>query len=741
MSGNNSMQEYTFYVDTHNADKKFITNNEIDTNPTNDIIIPVRFPQRLTVAQVNLGSLEIPLTQYNIEKDWQTLYFDEGIDLFVLDPSQESILQMTIEENKSEYTIQLPPKLNPIISINPDSSPTTTAIFTTQYPHALHLRAFFNWGEPMKLINTPLNDTDFNQVTYLTTDNVSLTILSDYEFQLSWTTPVTFTVPVSGINGYVSTPSIPSPKYLASLVTLAFQYVIPNHWNVSYDIQTGKYKLSYVGTTFDLSDVYPATLVISGNNSLARIMGFGCASINIPLPLNSTLSHTNDSKTLCHVSEYSKNRGNIPELVTNGVYSVECSSCRSRVKIDPGNYSPESLMNNLSRQLNRFYFDPGCNFASSPSPTSSSPVQFVYSTKCGVCYTIQIPFGLYDPDNLATMLESKISPNIPSIEVIWDINTGQFQFKAEEDFGLEFDVGTPDVAFRLGFYPISYRNNRNYQSTIPFYYPTKGCCGTSLPDRHLSYVYNPLVNGNQKKFIIEVSRTRAISTTGPFTYDSSEGTLTIVISLPMAHGYQILDVVEVTVGGKTYEMVVSSVDAFDRFTVDLGSIDPAIFTSLPLDSVVCLSLGGIVATNLYFTCLDNDVLAMTLGYNEEDVLWNLLQPTTWIPPACYMLDWPQYVLLELTEPIGATHNLHAWRQDAEHVDTHAQVLAKVILYPQFRMERSFPFTMSLPDLKIINRIKVRVLNPNHTLYNFHSRNWSMTLVFHALEKSVQLLCY
>jgi hypothetical protein len=735
MSSN--MNEYVYYIDSHNAEQKLYTGNGSDPNPTNDIIIPCRFPQRLSVAQMSLGSLEIPLTQYNIESDWQTLFFDEGLDLLVVSPTDDTLLQFIIDENGTEVTAQLPPKLNPIVGITPLGAPTTSAIFTTQFPHQLDLRGFFNWGDPMKVCNTPLSEPTYTNVIELTESNTSLTIISETEFQLSWPSlaPVTFNVNLSGVLGYVTTPSIPSPQYLAALVTLALNQIVPNHWAITYNTSTGKFKLCYTGSICNVSSIFPATLIIPvGTNSLAHIMGFGCVSVNIPPPAGVP------SPTTSLISVIDRPR-DIPNIQDNCLISIDCSPCKSQIEIDIGNYDPNGLMGNLSRQLNRFYFDPGCNLTAAAGPAvTSTPINFVYSNGCGQCYTLVIPFGLYSPDNLATYIQTGMTANISSISVTFNINTGQFQFTASDDFGLEFDVSTTELAYRLGFYPISYRNEHSYSSTIPFYLPSKGCCGTTIPERHLSYVYSPLVQSNQRKFIVQLSKTRCIQNIGAIT-DNGDGTITITTTLPgpinIAHGFQIMDVIEVDVGGVNYFLVVTNVNAYNMFTAELGSISAATFVG----EEVCLCLEGTIATNLYFSCVDNNVLARTLGYSEHDALWNPLTPTTWIPPACFMLDWPQYVLINVTEPDGATRNNHAWKEDETHTDTMTKILAKVILYPQYRLERSFPFHMYLPDLRIINRLKIQILNPDHSLYRLHSRDWSATFVFHAVEKSINQLCY
>lgn len=728
-----NFKEYVAYLDSHNADPKAIPSD----NSTNDVIIPCRFPNRINVAQISLGSLELPLTQYNIESDWNELYFDEGIDLYIIEPQDESIVQLVISENGTEYVAQLPPRLNPVISIDPTAVGTTSAIFTTQYPHCLHLRGLFNWGEPMKLIDTPI----VGDPMLLTAGNTSLTILSDTTFQLDWGSPsYTFTDNGSGFFGYVTTPSIPSPVYLAQIVTAALQEAIPNHWRVTYDSCTGKFKLCWIGSGCDARTSAPAILVTSGNNSLAHILGFGCASVVIPLPdFNPPADPYNLSR-----------QGEQPPT-SYCVESVICSPCRSKIEIDPGNYSPDGLMVNISRQLNRFYFDPGCSF-------DSTEASFFYSTQCGECKSFTIPNGMYSPDQFAAYLQSQISAEIPSMTVTWNIDSGQFIFSADTDFGLEFNANTSngstiELAFRLGFYPISYRNNNTYSSVIPFYHPTKGCCGTSIPTRNLSYVYNPLLQAvlnNQKRFVVEISKTRAMLIVTAVLVNLN-GTVTITTTVDgneIAHGFQVLDVVEVTVNysdntSATYELTVTEVNDYNQFTAELGSIDgAAVFTPAdPTVTSICVRLSGAITTNLYFSCLNSDILAMTLGFNKCDFLWDPVYPTTWIAPAMYSLDFPTYVLVELTQPTGSTHNMHAWNKDAEHTDTLTNVLAKVILYPQFRMERSFPFHMAIPDLRIINRVQIRILNPDHSLYKLHNRNFSFTLTFHAVEKSINQACY
>jgi len=718
-----SSLEYTWYVDSHNSERKLGT-DEKDFNPTNDVYIPMNFARaRLPVAQITLGSVELPLAQYTIENNWKNLYFDEGLDLIVSSPQDISVTQFIIEEDGTEVVGQLPPQLNPIVDVTPN--PSTNPIFTTLYPHMLDLRGEYTWGDVMELISTPILDTDFTQ---LSSSNPNLVIISDTVFQINnLPAPVAF-VPVAGIFGYVRAPTIPSPVYLSQLVTAALNLEVPNHWRLTYDPTEGTFKLKWIGSGCDAREVSPAFVMIPSNNSLAAIMGFGRVNVPIPLPSPEAKAPASDFDLI-------RSR-EVPDIKELCLISSQCFTCKSKICVDPGNYNPNELGANLMRQFNRFYFDPGC--FDPLNPMVPPPINFVYSDECGACRTVVVPYGLYTPDTLAEYIESQIFPVIPSISIRWNNVTGQFCFDAEEMFGLEFDVSNPDLAMRLGFLPLCYRNSTSYKSPKPFYVPVKGCCASTIPDRFLSYNYNILLIGTQRKYDIEVCKTRCLNAVT--AVDNGDGTMTLTTmygnpAAPIAHGYQPHDVVDITVAatGDTYPLMVTEVNAYNQFTVELGSIPFATFAG-----TLCTCLHGSIVGNLYFApdCQqENPIMPFILGFLNEDFLWQPNQ-TGFTSPSCFNLDWPSYLLIEIIDPNGATRNNHNWEGDNK-----PRIFGKIVLYPQYRMERMFPIQMYLPDLRTINRMKFRFLNPDHTLYQLHGRDWSMTLVFVVLEKQIQQLCY
>lgn len=710
--------EYSLYLDSHNRAKN-VHATEPD-NPTNDIQLEIPASiNRLPVSHIYLSSLEIPLAQKTVESKWNNLYFDEGLDLISSTTEFLDITRFVISENGTMFTAQLPARFNPIIAVDTATIPGAT-VFTTSYPHRLELREKFTWGEPMQLISTPLTDPAFTNLT--TTD--ALTILSDTTFQLD--TTATYTA-FGDFFGYVLSPTIPSPEYLATLVQAAIDLEIPGHWRIMFSRQTGKFTICYVGLVCDVENITPVQIVIPGSGSLPSIMGFGDFPITIPLQgYRQVNANTN---LILDTNNYINN---LSDDNAGCLIALNCYRCKTWISVDPGNYNTgESLASNLALQWNRFFFDSACNNA-------ADPVNFVFSNHEGTCFDITITPGMYTPETIAEFLETQMNATDTSsttYTVTWDNTTGQLVFSADAMFGLEFgdlDVNSTSLPARFGFKPVCYRSGTRYASTMPFQTPTKGCCSTNIPDRFISFVYMPVVSSTNQSVSIQKCKTRCQIAT---VTDSGNSLVTFVTTF--AHGYQPNDMVEVTVTstGDVFLLRVLSVPDFQTFVADAGSAPFTGFASEPV--TVCF--GGNVVGNLYFSAdcnLENQFPGRLLGFLAEEYLWNVNFPTVWESVTCWELSFPNYLLFEIQQPYGATRNEHEW--DSDNLSS---ILGKIILYPQYRMERLFPMNMYLPDLRILKQIRVRLLNPDHTLYQLHGCEWSWTLGLNVIQKSGRLLCY
>jgi hypothetical protein len=126
-----------------------------------------------------------------------------------------------------------------------------------------------------------------------------------------------------------------------------------------------------------------------------------------------------------------------------------------------------------------------------------------------------------------------------------------------------------------------------------------------------------------------------------------------------------------------------------------------------------------------------------LGYGDTDALFAPFPAPVppFVSPYSYDLDPPKCVLLVLNTPNGATHTNHAWGES-----NLPNIFAKIILYPQFRLERNYPMIMMVPEVLQISQVQFLWLNPDHTPYQFHGKNWSCTLNFVVVEPQIQQGC-
>jgi len=714
-----SRPEYTWAVDSVNG--RCPTDPK---NPTNDLDIPTRMPRlRTPVTQIYLGSIELPLAQFLVERLWNTLYFDEGVRLIVNTDSDLCTREFTVIVNGTPVTAILPILYNPVVDV--DVTDPTAPIFTTMFDHALDLRGEWNWGSPIQLVSTPLTDPN---IINLTLTNPHLTVLSPNTFQLSGIPPTVFPNP-GGIYGYVHAPPIASPALLAQITQAALNLVAPGEFRLSYDINTGRFTFQSIRTVNGTCVTNPPlahenlVIAIPTRNCLAALMGFGCGNVPVPTPPSLTQNLECKVDTTCQT------------FVLEGGFGYQCFS---QIRIMPGNYGPESFAGQLNLQWNRFFFDGGC---------SNNPLLrpvFVFSSSNGACVSFPIEFGTYTPDTFAEYVETQMNLLDPlgnTYTVSWDMATGLFCFKIDTPgatFGLEF--ADPANTFNpaiLGFDAVAHRGQNTYCSTTPFQVPTNSCCGTDTL-RFSSLVFAPRVFPGQGKFVIQVNPPRCVPTA--FLTDLGGGVVEIFTTAPnlLAHGLQPEDLVEVrdTATGTTYELrVIEVVDAF-RIHAEIGSVAPFIgAVNLP----VSFCYGDAPVASLLWADRQrpNPLPPRFLGYTYQDALFDPSVPIPpFVSPNSFDLEGPKYLLMVITDPNGATHTNHAWEQN-----NIPNVFAKVILYPQFRLERNYPMIMYVPSVVQVEKMHFIFLNPDHTPYQFHGKQWSCTLNMAVPEAQLEMTCY
>jgi len=686
-------------------------------NPTNNITIPTSMPRlRTPTVLISLGSMELPLAQYLIEYLWNTLYFDEGVRLIVNNDSELCTREFSVNLNGTVITAILPILFNPIIDV--DLTDPNNPIFTTQFDHALDLRDQWNWGAPIELISTNLTDP---ALTQFTANNPNLVILGPNEFQLL-NAPGAY--PSSGgIFGYVHAPPIASPAYLAQIVNAALNLVAPGQFIVTYN-SNGRFTFQSAITQSGTCVSNPPlsneniTLLIPTRNCLAALMGFGCG--NVPVPTVPSVTDVVDCKVPVPC--------NPPTL--EGGFGYQCFS---QIAITPGNYTANTLIDQLNLQFNRFFFDGGLTNAAADRPI------FVFSDPAGIGHQIPIEFGQYTPDTFAEYLQQQMNIADPTNNYIvsWDITTGLFCFQGTSNFGLEFNDSTQTLnPAVLGYDAISYRGQNQYCSTTPFQVPTSTCCGTQQ-SRFSSYIFNTQASFSNAKFTIEVNPPRCVSVAGFTDIGGGIGELYTDLPAPgplLAGGLQPEDTVNITLAGVTYSLrVVEVVNAF-RVRVEIAGVSALVGL---VNAAVSFCYGDLVVSSLLFADQQkkNRLPPRMLGYGNQDALYSG-SPPVFISPFSYDLDYPRYVLLVITDPEGSTHQSH---QSGQSVIPN--VFAKILIFPQLRVERNYQMLLYLSEVKQVTHATFVFLNPDHTPFQMHGKNWSCTLTLVVAESQLELKCF
>jgi len=96
---------------------------------------------------------------------------------------------------------------------------------------------------------------------------------------------------------------------------------------------------------------------------------------------------------------------------------------------------------------------------------------------------------------------------------------------------------------------------------------------------------------------------------------------------------------------------------------------------------------------------------------------------------------PNYVLVEVTNPQGSTYIQHAWK--GHNIPT---LLAKLTLFPAYKQDRLPVVPYIFNGGRGITTMRIRILNPDHSLFQFHGRNWSGSIVFVVYEQGGASLC-
>ena len=227
--------------------------------------------------------------------------------------------------------------------------------------------------------------------------------------------------------------------------------------------------------------------------------------------------------------------------------------------------------------------------------------------------------------------------------------------------------------------------------------------------------------------------------------DTANGIITLETP-NVAHGYQVNDIITIFIQMGTSMGVynVPVVEVIDAFTVRVayGSIPG--WTLLVNESVTSVHAGDPVF-NMYLNSGPNNnnthsIRPDLLGFCSQTYQYQLdtsgASNSTFEAPKCFNVHHPSYLLLEISDPASSTLIQHAWGEE-----NNPNIFAKLIIYPEVKIERFYPMNNTFNGPKIITDLSFRIWNPWHTLYNFHGKSWSATLVFITSQPKLPTLCY
>ena len=151
------------------------------------------------------------------------------------------------------------------------------------------------------------------------------------------------------------------------------------------------------------------------------------------------------------------------------------------------------------------------------------------------------------------------------------------------------------------------------------------------------------------------------------------------------------------------------------------------------------------AVNLYFPTPPGSMqprMAEILGFEPGAALWpvdvalNSFGPSPALKaPYHVTLEGPFYVLVEL----GLEH-MSATITHRTGNDVKSRYFAVIALFSNFKLERYYKAEQATTGVNVVNSFHVRITNPWGATYQFHGKNWSAALNFVHVQKAIRTEC-
>lgn len=718
---------------------------------------------RFQAIKVSLGSLEFPITQWTVEKDWNRIYFSEGFRV-TPDTSFLRVYEST-DKDANEFVLQLPLSLNEVVAVCPSRTGMRVSF---RHPHGLFVQKeccildAIGWGEAEFICGSMGRVPLTSQNTFYISETELLLPAMDCATE--------------GHGGYLHIPAVPSPVALCKLMSSVLartDTIAP--YEIVYHALSNKATLQAVqfpeGTT-------QLSLRLYGSE-LARALGYPSAVHERRFSRSSVPSSFQPLRNY----DFFAGEGDRPPLQLPS----EQFAGWMHVELDLGWYAPSQrpmctgqplrFPSELELALNRLFFP-----VPERIPQGMATAHFLmFTDPSGELHNCPVFPGRYTPESLCSVLETEMT-RLSTVArtffmVEYDADEQRFTFVCEvrdsqgavrpAPFGLVFNHPAQFDPSRLGFPGAALYGCDSYTSPTRVAFP--------LPGRLLrgpTNIYKVTEIGHQKRLRIQSSPGSQL--TGLIKgYDSRSSTLklrTFAGQLPFAHGLYVGDVVNLTAAATKSELfryerggwateeyrgcpiapswgrsgVVLLPDTGSSCTNEMPSAAQVelwlrVRPTPELADMVDLAVVINIETQPFNLCfgLPKSLSNVSMGFPRGATQWGIdgltragsLRLPPFDAPALHSLDHPDYVLIYFDEGNKSTGLQH---QYGAHTTS---PFCKLVLYPMFREERMLPRDTTLLSGESWSRFTIRFSNPDGTPYHFHGAEFSFSLNFIKVQDS------
>jgi hypothetical protein len=635
-------------------------NRDIAVYPQpNDFILDLK--GRYEVQYASLGTLEMPLSQYTVEEEWDTFGFDVGSSL----PDLACRSLRVITEGSSTLSVVLPPPAQAVICVAP-------GVWRTAQPHGLFQvtdaevvpnGALAVGGSPVIAI---LDATTVTTASICTIGDIGL-----------------LTVMGAGVRSFAT------PLHLADALNAAFRD-LDIRLQVTWCPQTARATLHATAPGICV-DVGPESLLL-------HALGFVCRGglvCNFPL-----------------VSE------NFP------------LGARVRCTLEAGHYDPSQFRTALEGCINPLAVSGAVPPSMIAVAVSGSPTVLVTVTGTKAFHPRKIALSVTN---------DLVAAGAPDVSLVFEDDRFCFVSATMAPFVVTWGGTSSDQEFasRLGFdgalpTPLGTRvcgRARNFSET-----PTS-------VDLSLSYK-GQSINLKRKFAFWPRPRLQEQATGLELTSDGLAVLCAPIGCIPLE-----------------YVVELDGVNSFARATSSEGDktlfdfLGPGPFPPAGVYTVQALLVRS-SSFSLYFqpsassgpskrkcppgasglAC--HSRLAEIAGFPAgASSIHSVDSEAVLLAPNAWNFEQPAYVLLELGLQHMSALLSHRCKEDIK-----TQLFAKIPLYPPFKIERGNPMQKTGTGVSYATQLHITIWNPWHTLYKFHGREWSMTLVLGAGQKHAHTEC-